>query len=220
MFHTLLLLSAACKYHFCCAVRLLLVSLNLCVLSLHSNVFVFFYLTPWQYTAVYVLCRIHGLDLPTSSTTTDMRGAAGGRQPAAANPVGKSKYGILAGMKLNLTSMPEYVHTYFEVWYKIQANSENSGTSQNQWLKNTSKYYTRGISINIIIMSDKCSRASYIGPSQLRVNPNSSEWKSKNERDLKARNEENKTISVCVLHIKTIISTRRHPAHPVSTPAL
>lgn len=32
------------------------------------------------------LCRIYGLDLPTSSTITGMRGAAGGCQPAAANP--------------------------------------------------------------------------------------------------------------------------------------
>ena len=34
--------------------------------------------TPWQY------CRTYGLDVPTSST--GMRRAAGGRQPAAAKP--------------------------------------------------------------------------------------------------------------------------------------
>ena len=34
--------------------------------------------TPWQY------CRIHGLDLLTSSIVTGMREGAGGRQPAAA----------------------------------------------------------------------------------------------------------------------------------------
>ena len=38
-------------------------------------------LTPsWQYR------RFYGLDLPTSSTITGMRGAAGGRQPTAAKP--------------------------------------------------------------------------------------------------------------------------------------
>ena len=35
-----------------------------------------------------VLCRICGLDLPTSSTITGMRAAAGGRQPATAKPLG------------------------------------------------------------------------------------------------------------------------------------
>ena len=35
--------------------------------------------TPWQY------CRTYGLDFRTSSTNTGVRGAAGGRQPAAAN---------------------------------------------------------------------------------------------------------------------------------------
>ena len=33
--------------------------------------------TPWQ------CCPTYGLDLPTSSTITGVRGAAGGRQPAA-----------------------------------------------------------------------------------------------------------------------------------------
>ena len=32
-------------------------------------------------------CRIYGFDLPTSSTNTDMRGAAGGRQLAAAETI-------------------------------------------------------------------------------------------------------------------------------------
>ena len=37
--------------------------------------------TPWQH-----FCRTYGLDFPTSPTITGVRGAAGGRQPAAAKP--------------------------------------------------------------------------------------------------------------------------------------
>ena len=40
----------------------------------------FSWCTPWQ------CCRTYGLDFPTSSIITGMRGAAGGRQPAAAKP--------------------------------------------------------------------------------------------------------------------------------------
>ena len=43
-----------------------------------------FYCTPWQYS---YYGRIYGLDLPASSTITDMRGAAGGRQLAAAETI-------------------------------------------------------------------------------------------------------------------------------------
>ena len=37
--------------------------------------------TSWQYC-----CPTYGLDFPTSSTVTDMRGAADGRQPVATDP--------------------------------------------------------------------------------------------------------------------------------------
>ena len=48
--------------------------------------------TPWQH------CRSYGLDVPTSSTITGLRGAAGGRHPAASRPPCKYIYIYVGGL--------------------------------------------------------------------------------------------------------------------------